>query len=83
MCLVHTRGQLGCHAIQIGTEAWQNGVPYIDQAMHASTLDTRCDVCAVALGILELDEQAVRIIRVDIRSQVEGLPTLNQGSTAP
>src|SRR5215510_1829912 len=82
MYLIHTRGQLGCQTIQTGTEAWQNGVPGLDQAMYASTLDTRCDVCAVALSILELDEQTLRIIRVGCCSQVEGLPPINQGSTA-
>ena len=47
--------------------------------MDAATADTRGDFRAVALRILEVDEQALAIIRVNSGGQVEGLLALNQG----
>ena len=83
MGLIDGRRQLCGQAIKTGTEAWQNGVARLEQAMDVATLNTCCDVCTMPLGILKVDEQALGIIRVDLCRQGGRLRAFHQGPATP
>jgi hypothetical protein len=83
MRLIQARGQLCRQAIETSLQARQHGIAPYEQTMDVPTPNLRGHLCPIALGIVEIDEQALRIVGINLGRQVERLYAFNQGPATP